>query len=182
MGKALAAFLLVLTGFTLTMQGAEDDYTSQASFVGGAGNVATNAEYAHISSWRQPIQTSISSGGDYVNASGFLPAATDFNIPTINATNGVIITTAQFITSPAPAFRLSIQTLPGFQYTVQFADTLTPSVWSAFLNTNEGYGVHTETNSTPASFTFTDDFTANTSGDGPSSDYRFYRVSVTPTP
>lgn len=181
MGKGLAVSLLVLTAFALTTQG-DDEFTSQASFVGGAGNVATNGDYTHTSSWRQQTQTSVSSGGDYANASGFLAAATDFTAPTINPTNGVIITAAQFRTSPAPAFQLSVQTLPGFRYTVQFTDTLTPPDWSAFLNTNEGYGVHTETNSTPAHFTFTDDFTVNTSGAAPTNGHRFYRVSVTPTP
>ena len=182
MRKAYQATLLLLMGATLTTQGDDDDYISQASFAGGAGSTATNADYTHISSWRQPTQTSISSGGDYVNASGFLAAVTDFNVSPIRPTNSVIITAAQFITSPALAFRLSIQTLPDFRYTVQFADTLTQPFWSEFLNTGEGYGVHTETNPAGSNFTFTDDFTPNTSGNEPINHRRFYRVLVTPAP
>lgn len=55
----------------------EQSYASAASFLGGAGGTATNAEYSLVSSWRQAVQTSITTGGEYENSSGFLAALSE---------------------------------------------------------------------------------------------------------
>jgi hypothetical protein len=166
----LASFCLA---FIASVLADDQTFTTVASFIGGAGSKATNANYTHISSWRQPIQTSISSGGGYVNYSGYLGAVTDttFNILSYN-----------FTSTPSPSFQVTISTIPGQTYAIQFADNLSSSLtWKPFLNSNQAVGTFLESNSVPATFTFTDDFTSATSG-GPSiTSARFYRVVIQPT-
>ncbi|VGO17072.1 hypothetical protein PDESU_05667 [Pontiella desulfatans] len=36
------------------------------------GGISTNGEYSNVSSWQQPVDPTQSTGGDYVNQSGFL--------------------------------------------------------------------------------------------------------------
>lgn len=145
-----------------------------ASFIGGAGSTATNNNYTHISSWRPPIQTSISTGGGYVNYSGYLGAVTDttFSILSYNLTS-----------TPSPNFQITISTIPGQTYAIQFADGIgSSSTWQRFIDNNQGVGTYLETNGVPSTFTFTDDFTSTTSGGPPISFARFYRVVIQPTP
>ena len=153
---------------------ADDPITSQASFLGGAGATATNEDYTLVSSWRQQTQTSVSSGEDYINASGFLAAISS------DAPSGFRILSFEMQTSPTNLFKLTIPTAPGSNYVVQFTDTVPPTgnTWQQFQNTNEGIGSHLETNSAPSVFTFADDFTPATSGGASASAARFYRVVI----
>lgn len=154
-----------------------DPFTSQASFIGGAGSTATNLEYTLVSSWRQQTQTSISVGGDYANASGFLGILSDVS----GAPTGFSILSVEMQIGTTNHFRITIPTTPGYSYLVQFTDTLSPtsSAWQQFQNTNEGVGSHFETNSSPSLFTFADDFTPATSGSAPASAARYYRIVFT---
>lgn len=207
---------------------AEDPATSDASFLGGGGVHATNADYTLISSWRQQVQTSITVGGGYVNYSGFIGAFTEAR-PDLDSdgdgltdveevtgnrfnpaqrtnpknpdtdgdgTNDLVeaiagtdpLNPASVFTVQAPAFSslltesfsATIPTQPGRRYRIMFTDLLsTPNpVWSLFLNTNEGVGVHNALGGSPSTFTFIDDFTINTSGSAPSNVSRAYRISI----
>jgi hypothetical protein len=154
----------------------EQPYTTQASFIGGAGSTATNADFELISSWRQPIQTSLSSGGEYDNASGFLGALSDVSVAFRILYFGIA-------TNPTPSFQLTIPTKPERTYAIQFADNAGDTfAWQSFANTNQAVGTYFETNSTPSTFTFTDDFTAATSGAPSSSARRFYRAMILEPP
>jgi hypothetical protein len=175
---AVSAFLsgLALIGLAT----AEDQpYTTEASFVGGAGSSATNADYELVSSWRQPTQTSISSGGPYDHASGFLGTQSD--LPA-----GFRIISFGIVTNPTRRFEISIPTRPDHTYLIQFNDSVTgPPVWQSFANTNQTVGTFKETNAVPGNFTFSDDFTPATSGGTSPSALRLYRVisaELSPTP
>lgn len=47
------------------------DYTNQASSF-AVGGISTNGDYTNISSWQQPVNPTQSTGGEYVNQSGFM--------------------------------------------------------------------------------------------------------------
>lgn len=83
--------------------------------------------------------------------------------------------------STAPAFNVTVSTVPGYKYTIQYADQLpaTPSGWNTFTNASNGFGTWTETNATAATHTFVDDFTTATSGEVLSA-ARYYRVRSEP--
>jgi len=83
--------------------------------------------------------------------------------------------------SNAPAFNVTVSTVPGYKYTIQYADQLptTSSGWNTFTNASNGFGTWIETNSTASTYTFVDDFTALTSGEA-SLAARYYRVRSEP--
>ena len=97
--------------------------------------------------------------------------------------NGVfrIVNAASSMASNAPTFSVTVSTMPGYKYTIQYADQLpvNPSSWNAFTNAGNGFGTWTETGSTESTHTFVDDFTALTSGEAPSAT-RYYRVRCEP--
>ena len=165
---------LLLCGCVQVACSADDVYTQDASVFGAAGQTSTNADYSLVSSWRQFTQTSVSTGGAYENASGFLTALEADS-------DSFSIVTCGFTTNSPAAFHLTISTKPSFNYTVQFSDTADVA-WHSFQNTNQFVGAYLETNTIPATFTFWDDFTPATSGGTPSSASRFYRVIAFPSP
>jgi len=168
----ILCLMLVLFSVPLFVLAEDQPYTNDVSFIGGAGATATNAEYELVSSWRQPTQTSVSSGGAYDHASGFLAAVTD--VPT-----AFRILSFSAATNPIPSFQITIPTKPGLSYVIQFHDgALMTQPWQNFANTNQSIGAYFETNSTPDRFTFIDDFTPATSGSPTASTTRFYRVMI----
>lgn len=78
--------------------------------------------------------------------------------------------------------RITVPTRFGRGYLIQYQDKLNSETsWSDFLNTNQAVGSWSETNNqADTSFTFTDDFTTNTSGVTPTNTLqpRFYRVVI----
>jgi beta-glucosidase len=85
-----------------------------------------------------------------------------------------------FTVSNQPAIHVTSRTVPGFQYGIDYADTLgTSTVWSAFANPSNGVGTWIENAGAETNFTFVDDFTPATSGGPPSAGRRFYRVRST---
>jgi hypothetical protein len=97
--------------------------------------------------------------------------------PTVFAS---VFRVSQFTSSPTQAFRrITISTSPQRHYTIHYIDELAePAGWSGFGNTNIGVGTWLETNVVPATFTFSDDETADTTTNPPAADRRFYRVNV----
>jgi hypothetical protein len=153
----------------------DDAYTQDATYLGGAGNTATNAEYNLNSSWGQLTQSSVATGGDYENTSGFLAAITD-DSPSLR------IISFGFTTNSTPNFGVTITTVPGYIYRIQFTDSTSgPPVWHSFANTNQAVGTYVTTNNSPTHFTFIDNFTPATSGSSPVANIRFYRVDANPT-
>ncbi|MBN1270058.1 MAG: hypothetical protein JXB04_10745, partial [Kiritimatiellae bacterium] len=77
-------------------------------------------------------------------------------------------------------FDISVPTESGRLYTAEFTDhNLSNNVpWSAFANPANGVGTWTETNPPPASHTFRDDFTTNTTSGDPAGGHRVYRFKV----
>jgi len=77
-------------------------------------------------------------------------------------------------------YELEIPTQPGKLYTIEYRDgTLGPGAsWSEFTDPSSGIGTWTETNTLPATFTFTDDFSAQTTSGEPTGGYRIYRIRV----
>jgi hypothetical protein len=174
----LTAFLATISIGSLAIAD-NRPYTTETSYIGGGGSTSTNNDHTLVSSWRQPTQTCISTGGEYDNASGFLGAL--FEVPV-----AFRILTFGFTTNPSPRFQVTIRTRPSQSYAIQFADSLAGSfAWQPFLNTNQAVGTYLETNSVPSTFTFADDFTARTSGGPSTSSSRFYRamaIGIAPTP
>jgi hypothetical protein len=75
--------------------------------------------------------------------------------------------------------RIRISTVPARYYTIHYVDGLSDDrLWRGFGNTNLGIGTWLETNVAPASFTFTDDETPDTTTNPPATGQRFYRVNV----
>jgi len=75
---------------------------------------------------------------------------------------------------------ITVPTQPGKLYTVEFTDgSVGPATtWSQFSNPANGVGTWMETNATPTTHTFVDDESGNTTGGGPGSGQRSYRVQV----
>lgn len=80
----------------------------------------------------------------------------------------------------SPAFHLTVSTVPGFLYEIQYADELINSSagWSIFADNTNGTGSWLETAQTESAHTFIDDFGPRTSGGAPVSGKRFYRMAV----
>lgn len=175
------AWIVFLCLYVTIFAASADDsiYRTEISFIGGEGSTSTNAAYTMVSSWRQPTQTSIASGGPYDHASGLLGALSDIPVAFRIVAFGVA-------TNPAPRFQITVPTQLGHRYLIQYADTLSAQPnWAPFLNTNQSVGTYLATNAAPANFTFTDDFTAATSGGPSASSTRIYRViasQTSPTP
>jgi beta-glucosidase len=77
--------------------------------------------------------------------------------------------------------RITINTVPGQLYTIEFTDgALTdPLGWAPFANPANGFGTWLESGDSESSFTFVDDYSAAASGSA-SPGKRFYRVSSAP--
>jgi len=77
-------------------------------------------------------------------------------------------------------YGITVATEPGKQYIIEFQDDpLTDgTAWSGFANTNDGIGTWIETNTQSGHYTFTDDFTTNTTDNTPANSYRFYKLNV----
>lgn len=78
--------------------------------------------------------------------------------------------------------RIQSVTTSNRQFAIEYADAaggLThPLAWRGFNNSNNTVGSWMETRSGENSFTFTDDFSVNTSGGNPTNGFRVYRVKV----
>ena len=85
-----------------------------------------------------------------------------------------------FAISNQPSVHVTTHTVPGYQYGIDYADTLgTSVVWNAFANPANGVGTWTETSSVETNYIFVDDFTPSTSGGAPAADTRYYRIRST---
>ncbi len=75
---------------------------------------------------------------------------------------------------------VSIATQPGKVYTIYFADgnPEDDATWQPFADGSDGVGTYTETNTVPATFVFTDDESASTTGGAPAEGQRNYRIIV----
>lgn len=75
---------------------------------------------------------------------------------------------------------LAVGTVSGRVYRAWFTDDslATSPAWSLFSNQMNGVGSWLETNPPPASRSFKDDFTTNSTGHAPTNGVRFYRVDV----
>ena len=84
-------------------------------------------------------------------------------------------------TDPQSIARVTVTTVPGYKYTIEYSDSdLTdPSSWNTFTNQDDGIGTWVETGTVESTFTFIDDFTPATSGSGALGS-RFYRVLTAP--
>jgi hypothetical protein len=74
-------------------------------------------------------------------------------------------------------YEITINTEPGRQYTIEFRDgPVDPLGWQPFAS--PAHGVWIETNTVAATYTFSDNFGAQTSGHPPADGQRLYRVRV----
>lgn len=89
-----------------------------------------------------------------------------------------VVVNQQGMTSELPRV-IDVTTAPGRHYSIQFTDSLEPpAIWYPFGNTNLGFGSWYETNLLPATYSFIDDGTTNTTYAPPAEGRRFYRVWV----
>ncbi|HMP72018.1 MAG TPA: alpha-amylase family glycosyl hydrolase [Kiritimatiellia bacterium] len=108
-----------------------------------------------------------------VNASG--PSPQSPSILLINPNSAVEI--LDFDQDAIPR-DITVSTLPGFLYTIQFSDHpfSDAMIWSPFANLDNGIGTWLETNTNPSTFTFIDDQGPNTTLGPPAQGVRAYRV------
>ena len=77
-------------------------------------------------------------------------------------------------------FEITISTEPEKLYTAEFTDNSLSGdpTWNTFSNATDGIGTWTETSESASTYTFTDDFTTNTTGGEPAEGRRVYRIQV----
>jgi hypothetical protein len=94
-----------------------------------------------------------------------------------------IMNVQSVMASNTPSIRITVHTVPGYQYGIDYADESPgePLTWVAFSNQANGVGTWLETSNIETNHAFVDDFTSNTSGGAPAADSRCYRIrSIAP--
>src|SRR5437870_11828691 len=110
------ALVLAASLFWFLYSASCQEIIAVASSLSGAVFTSTNAQYKAIGAWQHQLQTGVSTSSNHVNYSGFLSA--------VSEQSHFRIVAAGFAAETQAVFALTVPTLPGRKYLVQYVDDL----------------------------------------------------------